>query len=142
MHYHHVPCHDLGRPLPIGQPTYLAWPKRLPGLGRRLAAKLSVYTITKKIRPSIDHSILSPSGWVSKRARQAALNRAAAELFAEWGGHLPKPEAPPTDLIVQLKLQAAELRQLAARGMKPRAYLKKAIELEAEADRLDGDRTS
>lgn len=38
-------------------------------------------------RPSIDHGILSPSGRVSKRA--------TSELFAPWGGHLPRPGLPP-----------------------------------------------
>jgi len=83
--------------------------------------------------PSIDHSILSPSGKVSRRARRAALRRASIELFGPGGLQAvqPKPESDRDNML----RRAAELRSLAARGMKPRAYLKEAERLEQEASR-------
>ena len=80
--------------------------------------------------PSIDHSILSPSGRVSKRARNAALERTRRELF---GDGLPYPTCPqPTERECLLR-QARNLRDLAARGMKPRAFTKEANILERMA---------
>ena len=85
------------------------------------------------IRQSIDHSILSPSGRVSKRARKAAMDRATAELFAPWGGHLPRPCGPAQSSEKDRDLQqAARLRDLAARGMCRRKYTKEADALEAK----------
>src|SRR5690606_1980619 len=71
------------------------------------------------MHPSIDHTILSPSGRVSKRARKAALEREAARLFP------PGTFAPPVksaddvmrDQIAALRRSAMNLRDLAARGM-------------------------
>ena len=84
-------------------------------------------------RPSIDHGALSPSGKVSKRARKAAQERTHRELF---GDGLERPRCKqPTEKEYLLKL-AAELRDLANRGMKPRAYNKTADELEAQAELL------
>lgn len=40
------------------------------------------------MRPTIDHSLLSPSGRMSKRARKAAIKRETARLFSE-------PYVPP-----------------------------------------------
>ena len=80
--------------------------------------------------PSIDHSILSPSGRVSKRARKAALERARRELF---GGGLPMPRCEQPTAKTHLLRQAAELRALAARGMKPRTFTKEADYLERMA---------
>ncbi len=82
-------------------------------------------------RPSIDHGMLSPSGHVSKRARKAALIRAARELFPNG---LPAPTTPQPSRRDTLLRQAAELRDLAARGMKPRAHIRQAEELEREAE--------
>ena len=84
--------------------------------------------------PSIDHGILSPSGRVSGRARKAAMQRERVrlgwdQLFADLVPGLP---AQPSERESLLR-QAAELRELAKRGMKPRAYLKAAIALEARA---------
>jgi|GEM_PF-2174233 len=78
----------------------------------------------------IDHSILSPSGRVSKRAREAAQERARREFFGD-GLAFPTQEQPPE--AERLLLRAAELRVLADGGMKPRAYRRKAKELEALA---------
>ena len=84
--------------------------------------------------PSIDHSLLSPSGRMSKRAREAAMKREAKILFA--GIDLNPPVPQPTE-AERLRRWATELRALAERGMKPRAYAKKAAELEARAEQLE-----
>lgn len=79
-------------------------------------------------RPSIDHSLLSPSGRMSKRARAVALKREAARLFPpdfDWSRAIPQPTKRE-----QLLRQATHLRDLAAQGMKPRAYRKEAERLE------------
>jgi hypothetical protein len=73
----------------------------------------------------------SPSGRMSGAARRRANERLRVALFGPEGLRLPEPKQP-TESEVLLR-QAAQLRDLAARGMKPRAYLKKAIELEREA---------
>lgn len=77
--------------------------------------------------PSIDHSLLSPNGKVSKRARKAALERARRELF---GNGWEPPQAAKPDEIEAMKQSAQDLRDLAKRGMRPRAHLKKAEEIE------------
>ena len=79
-----------------------------------------------------DHGILSPSGHVSKRARKAALERARVDIFGPQGLKRPGLQKQPTEKEALLR-QAHELRALAARGMKPRAYLKEAIRLETVA---------
>ena len=81
-------------------------------------------------RPFIDHSLLSPSGHVSKRAKRASDERVRRELF---GDGLPWPTCPQPSERERLLRQAAELRGLASRGMKPRAYLRRAKRLEARA---------
>jgi hypothetical protein len=73
------------------------------------------------------------AGRMSKRARAAAMERLRRRLFGD--GLKPAPLAQPSRREVLLR-QAAELRDLAARGMKPRAYAKRAAELEAEAAAL------
>lgn len=90
--------------------------------------------------PSIDHSILSPNGRVSKRSREAAMERVRKELFADIED--PQIFKPPTNAEKALSLRrtAENLRQLAARGMKPKAYVKAAAKLETEADVLDNIR--
>ena len=80
--------------------------------------------------PTIDHSSLSPSGRVSKRSRALAIERARYELF---GDGLPMPTCPQPTGAERLLRQAAELRALAARGMKPRAYMREAARLEVKA---------
>ena len=81
--------------------------------------------------PAIDHSLLSPSGHMSKRARQAALKRETGRLFA--GVSLKGEVAQPSERERLLR-QAKTLRDLASRGMKPRAYAKEADRLEALAN--------
>lgn len=84
--------------------------------------------------PGLDHGILSPSGKVSKRAREAALERAARDIFGPEG---LRPEPPKMESEIEnLERRAATLRGLAQRGMKPKAYRAEADALEAEAMRL------
>jgi hypothetical protein len=82
------------------------------------------------IRPSIDHGILSPSGHISKRAEWAAKTTSRTLLFPDG---FPEPTLPKTDRRESLLRQAAKLRALAKHGMRPKAYLKRALELEQEA---------
>jgi hypothetical protein len=80
-------------------------------------------------------ALSSPSGHMSKRARERAIARIDAAL-AEAAKHDPPP-APPIDEVARLRRQAAELRELAARGMCPRAYPKRAAALEAQAAMME-----
>jgi hypothetical protein len=89
--------------------------------------------------PSIDHSLCSPNGSMSKAARERAEKRETARLFAPWGGHMPRPTCPQPTPAERNRRQAAELRALADRGMCPRKYRKEAARLEAEADRLTAE---
>ncbi len=76
-------------------------------------------------------ALSSPSGRMSKRAKKAAQERLRVEIFGENGLEFPKVSQPDERTI--LLRQAKELRLLAQRGMKPRAYLKRAFELERQA---------
>ena len=76
-------------------------------------------------------ALSSPSGSMSKRSRKLANERLRISLFGESG--LPKPTVQQPTLSQSLLRQARELRSLAARGMKPRAYIKRAQQLEAQA---------
>lgn len=80
-------------------------------------------------------ALSSPSGRMSKRARKAAEERLRVALFGING--LPKPEHPPEDAAIRLRRSAATLRDLAARGMHPRKYIREAIRLERQADEVD-----
>lgn len=82
-------------------------------------------------------ALSSPSGRMSKRAKAAADERLRKELFGPTG-HLEGPRAIQPDEKTTLLRQASELRDLAARGMKPRAHLKRAEELERQAKALAG----
>ena len=89
----------------------------------------------RTIIPAIDHSLLSPSGRISKRARTAAMKLETARLFAGFGdlkGTNPQPSEK-----VRLLRTAANLRDLAGRGMHPRKYLAEAQRLEAQANLLN-----
>ena len=77
-------------------------------------------------------ALSSPSGRMSGRARAAADARLRVALFGPTG-HLPAVVVPQPSRRAALLHQAAELRELAARGMKPRAYRRRADELEREA---------
>ena len=75
-------------------------------------------------------ALSSPSGRMSKRSLRAAQERIRHNLF---GDAIPKPCAVQPTQYETLMRQAQELRDLALRGMKPRAYAKKAAALELEA---------
>jgi hypothetical protein len=91
--------------------------------------------------PSIDHTLLSPSGRVSKRARAAALVREHAKLFPPgyWDEPGPTEQEKREAKALTLQRSAANLRDLAARGMSPRKFTRAAEALEAEAARLLGE---
>ena len=88
--------------------------------------------------PSIDHSLLSPSGRMSKRARKAAIAREGRRLFADLEPHQETEQEKLTREIDALKRSARNLLDLAARGMKPKAYPKEAAKLLALANQLEG----
>ena len=96
--------------------------------------------------PFIDHSLLSPSGSMSKRARRAALKRDHDLLFPP--GFWDKPEITESEKhaaeAAELRRSASTLRELAAKGMSRRKFLAAAARIEAEADaiekRLQGSR--
>lgn len=73
----------------------------------------------------------SPSGKMSKRAREEAQKRLSVALFGPDG--LKAPSCAPEPEKDKLLRRAAELRKLAEGGMKPRKYLKEAKRLEALA---------
>ena len=80
-------------------------------------------------------ALSSPNGRMSGRARKTAQDRLSLALFGEGGLQHPQLSAQPSkrDLLLQ---QAARLRDLATRGMRPRANVRDAIALEAEAAAL------
>ena len=90
--------------------------------------------------PSIDHSLLSPSGKCSQRAREAALKREAARLFPPgfWDQAEPTPEARAAQEVIRLRRSAATLREMAARGMNAKRYTREAAQLETEANLIEG----
>ncbi len=91
--------------------------------------------------PSIDHSLLSPSGRVSKRARKAAMDCETARLFPPgyWDAPVKSETERCADDVKRLRLSAQNLRELAARGMHTRKYTKEAARLEAEAKKGEGE---
>lgn len=88
--------------------------------------------------PTVDHSLLSPSGRVSGAARRAALAREHDRLFPPgyWDRGGPTDAERNAARAAALRRQAATLRDLAGRGMRPRAYRREAARLDAEADTL------
>lgn len=93
------------------------------------------------MRPSIDHTILSPCGRVSKRGRAAALAREHARLFPPgyWDETEPTEAEARAAKVLTLRRAATNLRELAARGMSTRKFTRAAEVLEAEAARLEGE---
>jgi len=77
--------------------------------------------------PSIDHSLLSPSGRMSKRARKAALKREHDRLFAGVGDLRGEDKQPSEREKVERHI--AELEDLAARGMSVRKFRREAERL-------------
>lgn len=61
------------------------------------------------------------------------MKRLAVELFGDY----VEPQPPQPTESERLRRTAAQLRELANKGMKPRAYAKKAAEWEREAERLE-----
>ena len=92
--------------------------------------------------PSIDHSLLSPSGQMSKRARKAAMKREAERLFPPgfWNKPVPTEHELTQKKAKQLRRTAATLRELAERGMRRRKYKKEAARLERLAAEIEGDK--
>lgn len=88
--------------------------------------------------PSIDHTLLSPSGRASNRARKAAMKREAACLFPPGYWDQPEPTQAEKDKskAARLAATARNLRELADRGMSPRRFRKAAERLEAEIQEL------
>lgn len=87
------------------------------------------------MRPSINHSLLSPSGRMSKAARTAALKLAARELFPPgfWDTPMPTEAEANAAKITSLRRTAANLRNLSG----TKKSIRKATELEAEAAALE-----
>jgi hypothetical protein len=89
--------------------------------------------------PSIDHTVLSPSGRVSKAARKAALKSEAARLFPPGFWSEPQKSAAEQgrEKAASLRRSAANLRHLAALGMSKRKFTRAAERMEAEAAALE-----
>jgi hypothetical protein len=82
-------------------------------------------------------AISSPSGRMSKAARKRAEKQLVQALFGNEGLSVLAPKLPPQPSKKDSLLREAKnLRELAARGMKPRAFVKEALKLEAEAATL------
>ena len=62
----------------------------------------------------------SPSGHMSRRSLRATQERVRQSLFGDWLEG-PVPEQPPEWVV--LRREAATLRGLAERGIKPRGFL-------------------
>jgi len=92
-------------------------------------------------RPALDHSLLSPSGRMTKRARTTALARETARMFPPgyWDAPAQSVNERRAGDAKRLRLAAQNLRELAARGMQVRKCLKEASRLEAEASKLEED---
>lgn len=80
-------------------------------------------------------SLSSPSGRVSQLARRAAQERLRVALFGQAG--LQRASGSP-HTPESLRSYAATLRDLADRGMRPRAHRKLAAELDAQAAEMEG----
>ena len=104
-------------------------PVTVPEKATKALPERSLDTMSEAIAMS------SPSGKMSKRARAAANERLRVQLFGEEG--LAGPTVKQPSEVVRLRRQAKNLRDLATRGMKPRAHLKEAIKLETRADALE-----
>jgi hypothetical protein len=80
-------------------------------------------------------ALSSPNGHMSKRARTAATKRLALALFGTGG--LPMPSVVQPSQQQWLLSQAAYLRELAARGIRPRDCRRQAEYLEGQARALE-----
>lgn len=106
--------------------------------GPWIASTAGVMTLPARTSETMGDAIAlsSPSGRMSNRARKAAQERLRVALFGKEG--LQRPSVPQPTKRERLLAQAANLRDLAARGMRPRTFLRDAARLEAEAAALDG----
>lgn len=95
-------------------------------------------------RTTVDHSFLSPCGRISKRARAAEMDRVfgGANLITSGDLYRQRLAAIQPTEIVRLQRDAARLRQLAAGGMKPRAFTKAADLLDAQIAALQAAPTT
>lgn len=59
--------------------------------------------VVRMTRPSINHTLLSPSGHVSKRARRAALKTEEERLAKEWGAYIKRDPDPKLSRIERLR---------------------------------------
>ena len=90
--------------------------------------------------PSIDHSLLSPCGRISGRAKAAYLQRFTTEVHVWWDAKYPA--VTPTEAEKNrahadgLLAAAADLEELADRGMSARRFRKEAARLRAESAAL------
>ena len=83
-------------------------------------------------------ALSSPSGRMSKAARDRAEKRLREELFPDGVSAPKSPRQVPKQRARILRDKAADLRHLAAMGMRPRVHTRAAEKLEREADSLDG----
>jgi len=99
--------------------------------------------LRKLPQESMDHGLLSPSGRVSKRARNAALKRENERMWGPGGidaylreareEHLKAIQPTKKEALLQ---QAARLREFAGYGCNTRKYNREAERLEREAAKL------
>lgn len=68
-------------------------------------------------------AIASPNGRMSERAKREAMRRLGDALFGDF--QPPSLPSQPTE-IERLQREATQCRDLAARGMRPRAFVRQA----------------
>ena len=85
--------------------------------------------------PSIDHSLISPDGHMSKAARRRAEKRENERLFA--GCDFEIPPQTIAEKQIALRQTASLLQGLAERGLHPRKYKREADKLEKRATELE-----
>lgn len=79
-------------------------------------------------------ALSSPSGRMSKRAKEAATQRLALALFGPKGLQRGEPKQPTE--VERLERKIEEFRSLASRGMQPRKFTRLANELEEKLNTL------
>lgn len=82
--------------------------------------------------PSIDHSLLSPSGKCSKQLRQQAMKREKERLFADVEPVKETEEQRKEREVKAKREHVKRLRELANRGMNTRKYNREADRIEKE----------
>lgn len=91
--------------------------------------------LPERTADTMSHAIAlsSPNGRMSKRARETAQKQLSIALFGAGGLRSPGLPPQPTKREKYLR-EAAQCRELAARGMRPRAFIRQAEMLEALAN--------